>query len=158
MSENNNLLRENLVYDESKIKDINVPEEHHGKCVGLFYFDEKNNDFIGVKKFKIEDYKKYVTNIVFTKNDHFITYDIDHKIVYAENNYFGTNNPDYTSIYRGRIYYNYLCNYFYLRVGDWFDTYKDTLYMLIEKYFNLKPHSYAVSKHSHWNLNSHHKI
>lgn len=96
MSENNNLLRENLVYDESKIKDINVPEEHHGKYVGLFYFDVKNNDFIGVKKFKIEDYKKYVTNIVFTKNDHFITYDIDHKIIYAENNYFGTNNPDYT--------------------------------------------------------------
>lgn len=135
-----------------KLMSSNLDKEK--PCVGIFWYDVRNNKLFGVRKYTIDDKDNVDTcsegvtckdlhKYVWKKEYNYRKFHDDHK-TYP---FVG----DWKDTPRGRIFYNNKDNVWYIYVGTWIKNYQRAFDLIVDT-FHLNEVDYEIKIKEHWEI------
>lgn len=124
-------------------------------CVGIFWYDDRFKKLFGVRKYTLDDNDKIdkcsegisckeLHKNVWKKEYNYRKFHNDNKRTYP---FIG----DWKDTPRGRIFYNYKDNIWYIYVGSWIKNNKEAFELIVDE-FHLNEVEYDVKIKNHWEL------
>lgn len=110
--------------------------DNEDPCVGIFWYDSKNNKLFGVRKQIPKETKD------FKHNKTHISCDNLHKYVWKKefnkqkfkNNGIGPFKGDWKDTERGRIFYDVENDIYKIYVGSWIKDYNDAIDLIVDEF------------------------